>query len=165
MARYPSRSRPDGIHWADEGAEIAIPGKPRTSFGRIVQLGNWLRLVATLPVGAERRLVATLNLKGLAHRTPSPTSSLVAGQRGRSVRVDVCRTSAGRHVMINALTHGNEPCGAAAVIRLLDRAVRPTRGRLTFGFASVEAFAVHCAGTILRRALLDRDLNRLWRDN
>ena len=38
---------------------------------------------------------------------------------------------AGPHVMVNALTHGNEFCGRVAVRRLLDDGIRPTNGRLT----------------------------------
>ena len=46
----------------------------------------------------------------------------------------------GPHVMINALTHGNELCGAIAVDALLAAGVRPARGRLTLSFANVEAY-------------------------
>ena len=46
----------------------------------------------------------------------------------------------GPHVMVNALTHGNEICGAIVVERLLRRELRPTRGKLTLAFANVEAF-------------------------
>ncbi|MGH6944816.1 MAG: succinylglutamate desuccinylase, partial [Geminicoccaceae bacterium] len=38
---------------------------------------------------------------------------------------------AGPHVVITALTHGNEPCGAWALLTLLERGIRPTRGRLS----------------------------------
>jgi hypothetical protein len=37
----------------------------------------------------------------------------------------------GPHVMVNALTHGNEVCGAIVVKELLDLRIRPRRGRLT----------------------------------
>jgi len=46
----------------------------------------------------------------------------------------------GPHVMINALTHGNEVCGAIVVDDLLRRALRPRRGRLTLAFANVAAY-------------------------
>ena len=45
----------------------------------------------------------------------------------------------GPHVMVNALTHGNELCGMVVVKRLLDLGVRPRRGRLTLSFANVAA--------------------------
>src|SRR4051812_40988087 len=47
---------------------------------------------------------------------------------------------AGPHVLVNALTHGNEICGAIALDRLLRMEVRPTRGKLTLAFANVQAF-------------------------
>ena len=48
--------------------------------------------------------------------------------------------AAGPHVMVNALTHGNEICGAIVVDRLLRQGVRPRRGKLTLSFANVSAF-------------------------
>lgn len=71
----------------------------------------------------------------------------------------------GPHVMVNALTHGNEPCGALALLRLLDEGVRPERGQLTLAFANTEAYAAFRAGQDAPARYLDRDLNRLWRDD
>lgn len=70
----------------------------------------------------------------------------------------------GPHVMINALTHGNEPCGVVALVRLLDEGFRPLRGRVTLSFANVEAYAAFRGGQRPAR-YLDRDMNRLWRDD
>lgn len=70
----------------------------------------------------------------------------------------------GPHVMVNALTHGNEPCGAVAVLRLLEAGVRPVRGRLTLSFANIAAYDAFRAGTARPGRFLDRDLNRLWSD-
>ena len=46
----------------------------------------------------------------------------------------------GPHVMIAAITHGNELCGAIAVDHLMRQGVRPQRGRLTLGFMNHEAY-------------------------
>ena len=46
----------------------------------------------------------------------------------------------GPHVMVNALTHGNEFCGMVAVCHLLDSGVRPKIGTLTLSFANVAAY-------------------------
>ena len=43
----------------------------------------------------------------------------------------------GPHVMINAVTHGNEICGAIALDALLKADVRPVQGKLTLGFLSL----------------------------
>src|SRR5215470_15377159 len=46
----------------------------------------------------------------------------------------------GPHVLVQALTHGNEVCGAIALDWALRKALRPTRGTLTFVFANVAAY-------------------------
>jgi predicted deacylase len=71
----------------------------------------------------------------------------------------------GPHAMINCVTHGNEPCGAVAVARLLDEGIRPARGTLTLSFANTAAYESFRAGRDLPARYLDRDLNRLWRDD
>ncbi|MBV8590607.1 MAG: peptidase M14, partial [Acetobacteraceae bacterium] len=48
---------------------------------------------------------------------------------------------AGPHVAFVALTHGNEIAGAIVLDRLLRAGLRPERGKLTFGFANLAAFA------------------------
>lgn len=71
----------------------------------------------------------------------------------------------GPHVMVNGLTHGNEPAGMEAVTRLLDEAVRPHAGRLTLTLANVAAYERCRSGGNLDCRFIDRDLNRLWRDD
>jgi predicted deacylase len=68
----------------------------------------------------------------------------------------------GPHVMVNALTHGNEICGALAVDRLLREAVRPTRGKLTLAFANVDAFLKFDARNPYATRFIDEDFNRVW---
>ena len=47
----------------------------------------------------------------------------------------------GPKAMVQALTHGNEICGAIALDWLLASGFRPSCGRLTLAFANVEAYA------------------------
>ena len=68
----------------------------------------------------------------------------------------------GPHVGINALTHGNEICGAWAVDRLLREEVRPVCGRLSLSFANVGAYADFCRGKHEDSRWVDEDFNRLW---
>jgi hypothetical protein len=68
----------------------------------------------------------------------------------------------GPHVMVNALTHGNELCGARALKFLFDREVKPTRGKLTLGFANVGAYHRFDAANPSASRLVDEDFNRLW---
>ena len=46
----------------------------------------------------------------------------------------------GPHVLVNALTHGNEFCGMVAACHLLDTGVRPLRGTLTVSFANAVSY-------------------------
>lgn len=71
---------------------------------------------------------------------------------------------AGPHVMIGALTHGNEVCGAIAVKGLLDLGVRPRQGRLTLMFANVEAYRRFDPANPDASRFVDQDLNRVWTD-
>jgi predicted deacylase len=72
---------------------------------------------------------------------------------------------AGPHVMVQALTHGNEWCGAVAVDALLRSGVRPRQGRLTLAFANVEAFARFDPDDPNRSRYIDEDYNRVWADD
>ena len=68
----------------------------------------------------------------------------------------------GPHVLVNALTHGNEICGAIALERLLRMGVRPTRGALTLAFANVEAFLRFDPRNPYATRFIDEDFNRVW---
>jgi predicted deacylase len=71
----------------------------------------------------------------------------------------------GPHVMINAVTHGNEICGAIAVDRLLRMGaakIRPMRGKLSISFANVEAFSRFNPADPHATRFVDEDLNRVW---
>src|SRR5690349_18258406 len=69
---------------------------------------------------------------------------------------------AGPHVMINALTHGNEVSGAIAVKDLLDLRIRPRTGKLTLSFANVEAYHSFDPAYPDASRFVDHDFNRLW---
>lgn len=68
----------------------------------------------------------------------------------------------GRHVMILALTHGNEVSGAIAVDALLAAGVRPSAGRLSLGFGNVGAYEAFNAENADATRFLDEDMNRVW---
>jgi predicted deacylase len=70
--------------------------------------------------------------------------------------------SRGPRVTIQALTHGNEVCGAIAVDWLLRQRVRPSRGSLTLVFANVDAYRTFDSATPFASRCLDDDFNRLW---
>jgi len=68
----------------------------------------------------------------------------------------------GPHVLINALTHGNEICGMVAATHLLDTGVRPRIGTLTISFANVEAYESFDAERPFESRQLVHNLNRIW---
>lgn len=68
----------------------------------------------------------------------------------------------GPHVMVNALTHGNEVCGAIVVKELLELGIRPRRGRLTLAFANVAAYERFDPANPDASRFVDQDLNRVW---
>ncbi|MBN3727984.1 succinylglutamate desuccinylase/aspartoacylase domain-containing protein [Burkholderia sp. Ac-20379] len=70
--------------------------------------------------------------------------------------------AAGPHVMVMALTHGNEVSGAIAVDALLAAGVRPRIGRITLGFANVAAYFRFDARQPDANRFVDEDLNRVW---
>lgn len=68
----------------------------------------------------------------------------------------------GPHVLLVGLVHGNEIAGAIALKRLLEAGLRPARGRLSFAFANLEAFAVFDPADPVPSRYVDEDLNRVW---
>jgi predicted deacylase len=68
----------------------------------------------------------------------------------------------GPNVMINALTHGNEVCGAIAVKALLDLDLTPRRGSLTMSFANVAAYRSFDPAKPNASRFVDQDFNRIW---
>jgi predicted deacylase len=70
----------------------------------------------------------------------------------------------GPHVLVNALTHGNEFCGMVAACHLLDAAVRPLRGTLTISFANVAAYGSFDTARPFDSRQLVHNLNRIWSD-
>ncbi len=69
---------------------------------------------------------------------------------------------AGPRVMISALVHGNELCGAWALLGLLQAGVRPARGTLTLAWCNLEAFDRFDAHHHDAARFVDEDLNRQW---
>jgi predicted deacylase len=70
----------------------------------------------------------------------------------------------GPHVLVNALTHGNEICGMVAATHLLDTGVRPEIGTLTVSFAHVEAYNAFDPEKPFDNRQIVHNLNRIWSD-
>ncbi len=72
---------------------------------------------------------------------------------------------AGARVLVQALTHGNEICGAIALDWLLRQAWRPRAGCVTLTFANVAAYARFDPADPFPSRCVDEDLNRVWGDD
>jgi predicted deacylase len=70
----------------------------------------------------------------------------------------------GANVMVQALTHGNELCGALALDYLFKEKFRPRQGKLTLAFANVAAFERFDFDDPDRSRYIDEDYNRVWAD-
>lgn len=70
----------------------------------------------------------------------------------------------GPTVMLQALTHGNEFCGAIALDYLMCERMTPRAGKLTLAFANVAAYARFDFDHPDRSRYIDEDYNRVWAD-
>jgi predicted deacylase len=71
----------------------------------------------------------------------------------------------GPTVMVQALTHGNEFCGALALLSLFQEKITPEKGRLVIAFANVAAFERFDFDDPDRSRYIDEDYNRVWADD
>jgi predicted deacylase len=63
---------------------------------------------------------------------------------------------------VQALTHGNEVCGAIALDWLLGAGFRPLRGTFTAVFANIDAYSRFDPADPFASRCVDEDFNRLW---
>lgn len=85
-----------------------------------------------------------------------------AGNTGIPYAYTFASDTPGPHVMISAVVHGNELCGAIAVDWLLRESVRPVRGKLSLCFMNVEAYNSYDPANPNASRYIDEDFNRLW---
>ena len=84
------------------------------------------------------------------------------GNAGTPYAYTFAADKTGPHVLLQALTHGNEVCGAIALDWLLAEGMRPTRGTLSITFANVAAYRNFDAADPYASRCVDEDFNRLW---
>ncbi len=93
------------------------------------------------------------------------TPDLTAERLGNTDTVGVWHFDsglAGPSVLITALMHGNELCGAWTLKELLAKQTRPAKGKLTLAFCNLEAFDRFDRNAHDASRLVDEDLNRVW---
>ena len=93
---------------------------------------------------------------------PPDIQRYAAGNSGIDYVIQRRGARRGPHLWINALTHGNEVCGAIALDYLLRHDVRPRTGLLTLSFANIRAFENRSVKHPCGRRFIDEDMNRVW---
>lgn len=68
----------------------------------------------------------------------------------------------GPHIMISAVVHGNELCGAIAVDHLYKQNVKPLKGKLTLAFMNIAAYESFNPNDPTKSRFIDEDFNRVW---
>jgi predicted deacylase len=94
--------------------------------------------------------------------TPPDISPYKAGNTGVDYFTSFDSGAPGPHVMLTAVVHGNELCGAIALDHLFREEVRPVRGKLMLGFVNVAAFESFDPADPRASRFVDEDFNRLW---
>jgi len=94
--------------------------------------------------------------------TPPDLAPYAAGNTGIPYVTTFDSRRPGPHVLVNALTHGNEICGAIVLDRLFRAALQPVAGKLTLSFANVEAYQRFDPANPTASRFVDEDFNRLW---
>ena len=114
---------------------------------------------------ACRGLSQGVPLSDLAYRvelTPPDIEPYRAGNTGVEYVTSFVASEPGPHVLVTALTHGNEICGAITLDRLLQAGVRPRHGTLTLAFDNVAAYREFDPRYPIASRYVDEDFNRLW---
>ena len=94
--------------------------------------------------------------------TPPDISAYRAGNTGIDYVTTFDSGRPGPHVLVCALTHGNELCGAIALDFLFRQGVKPRHGRLTLAFNNVAAYERFDAARPAASRFVDEDFNRVW---
>ncbi|MBO0737296.1 MAG: succinylglutamate desuccinylase/aspartoacylase family protein [Alphaproteobacteria bacterium] len=94
--------------------------------------------------------------------TPPDIEPYRAGNTGIDYVTTFDSGAAGPHVLVTALTHGNEICGAIALDRLFRAGLRPRQGKLTLAFDNVAAYRSFDPRVPAASRYVDEDFNRLW---
>src|SRR5947208_9796552 len=85
-----------------------------------------------------------------------------AGNTGIEYVTTFAAAEPGPHVLVTAVTHGNEICGAITLDRLFRAGIRPRRGTLTLAFDNVDAYREFDPRYPIGSRYVDEDFNRLW---
>src|SRR6201984_1327167 len=125
--------------------------------------------VTTTAIGCK---ITLPTLRDRERRVPEPTYKVeltppdIEPYRAGNTGIDYVTTFdsgiAGPHVLVTALTHGNEICGAVALDRLFRAGLQPRQGKLTLAFDNIAAYRSFDSRVPTASRYVDEDFNRLW---
>lgn len=98
----------------------------------------------------------------LIELAPPDISPYRAGNTGIPYATTFDSGKPGPHVLLTAIVHGNELCGAIALDFLFRENVRPQSGRLTLAFCNVAAYLQFDPDNPTASRFVDEDFNRVW---
>ncbi len=120
-------------------------------------------LAASAAIAAETLIPQNLP-QFPVHITAPDISPWLAGNTGIPGFTTWDSGEPGPHVVLVGLTHGNEIAGAIVLDEMLRNRAKPARGKLTFGFANIAAFARFDPERPIAARYVEEDLNRVWDD-
>src|ERR1700681_2221809 len=91
-------------------------------------------------VSVSNRIAPVSDLAFRVELTPPDIEPYRAGNTGIDYVTTFESGVAGPHVLVTALTHGNEVCGAIALDRLYRAGLQPRQGKLTLAFDNIAAY-------------------------
>ena len=94
--------------------------------------------------------------------TAPDISAYKAGNTGIDYVTTLDSGKPGPHVVVTAVVHGNEICGAIAVDYFFKSGLQPRAGKLTFAFCNVEAYLQFDPEDPTVSRYCDEDFNRVW---
>ncbi|HTY68408.1 MAG TPA: M14 family metallopeptidase [Alphaproteobacteria bacterium] len=98
----------------------------------------------------------------LIELVPPDISAYRAGNTGIPYVTTFDSGKPGPHVLLTAVVHGNELCGAITLDFLFRENVRPKRGRMTLAFCNVAAYLQFNPDNPTASRFVDEDFNRVW---
>lgn len=85
-----------------------------------------------------------------------------AGNTGTDYVTTLDSGKPGPHVMVTAVVHGNELCGALAVDFFYKQGLKPRAGKLTLAFCNFAAYQSFDPKNPTVSRFIDEDFNRVW---
>lgn len=97
--------------------------------------------------------------------TAPDISAYKAGNTGLEYVTTFESGQPGPHVLITAVVHGNEICGAMALDYFFKTGLQPRIGKLTLAFCNVDAFLSFDPADPTVSRFIDEDFNRVWSED